>query len=274
MKLGPYQLEIAAEFGPRIISLRHGEGRQQLVTLGPEVALEHDGGVYQFRGGHRLWAAPEIPAITYASDGHRCEVSEGAGMVSIKAPADSAGLVKEIEISLEGEQLVVTHSIRDATGEGRILAAWGITQLPPGGTAVLPFQGEQTAPGANRYLVLWPYTSINDPRLTIGDEAVVLRAVEGPPLKLGAGPAPGRLGYFLDGSLFLKEVESAGNRQVPDFGAAGQVFLGEEFCELESVGELTDLSGGARALLTERWSVVECADIDAAVEMTVGPWDM
>ncbi len=56
---------------------------------------------------------------------------------------------------------------------------------------------------------------------------------------------------------------------MPDFGASGQVYVGQGFCELESVGGLTDLSDDGTAVLREKWGVFECADLDAAVHLTV-----
>lgn len=268
--LGPYRLEIATDFGPRITSFRRGEGPEQFVSLGKEAALEHPGGTYEFRGGHRLWAAPESPDVTYASDTHDCVISEGDGVVSVTAPRDDAGLVKEITVSDDDDSLVVEHRLTSSSEHGMIVAAWAITQLPMGGTAIVPFEAEDTGPSANRYLVLWPYTSIEDRRVNLCDEAIEVRALDGPDLKLGVGPSPGRLGYYQDGVVYIKEVEPAADREVPDFGAAGQVYIGQGFCELESVGGLTDLSNGGEALVRERWSIAECADLDAAIQLTVG----
>lgn len=269
--LGHYRLQIATDFGPRITSLRWDDGPELLAQLGPEVNIEHDGGVYPFRGGHRLWASPEVPAITYASDDHQCVVTEADGVVTVSAPADPAGLVKEITVSLDGESLLVDHEITRAEGDTASLAAWAITQFPLGGTAILPLIGGNTAPSANRYLVIWPYTSIEDRRVALYDDALELEATAGLPIKFGVGPTPGRLGYFLDGVVFLKEIEPATGRMVPDHGAAGQVYIGQHFCELESVGGITDLSGGRAAVLREQWRVVDCGDLDSATRLTVEP---
>jgi hypothetical protein len=268
--LGQYRLGIATDFGPRVTSLRWGESPELLARFGPELVLEYDGGAYPFRGGHRLWASPEVAEITYASDDHECVVSETNGEVTVTAPADPAGLLKELRVSHDGESLVIDHSIAAASGDPARLAAWGITQFPLGGTAIVPVVGADTAPSANRYLVIWPYTSIEDQRVTIYDDAIEMEAVQGPPLKFGVGPSPGRLGYFQEGLLFIKEIEPATGREVPDYGAAGQVYIGEDFCELESVGGLTDLSDGQEALLRERWTVVDCADVDSAMRLIVG----
>lgn len=265
--LGPYELEIASAFGPRIISLRLGDGPELLAKLDRENAITYDGGRYEFRGGHRLWAAPEDPPVTYASDDHECEIERANGTVTVTAPPDGAGVTKSLEISADGRSLIVEHRLTSETVLR--VAPWGITQLPLGGTAIVPFEADDSAPLPNRYLVCWPYTSLEDRRLTLGDEAVEVSAVDGRQLKLGVGPAPGRLGYFQDGTLFMKEIEPAGDQEVPDFGAVGQVYVGRGFCELESVGGLTDLSQDGQATLRERWTVVDCADLDEATALTV-----
>ncbi|MGD2061692.1 MAG: hypothetical protein PVF87_12545 [Acidimicrobiia bacterium] len=262
VQLGPYHLAIAEDFGPRIISVRRGRGPEALATLGPETAIEYPGGVFRFRGGHRLWAAPETPAITYASDEHRCSVAfDGAG-VRVTAPADDAGLVKELRVRDDGGSLVVEHVI---TGEvtGNMIAAWGITQLPLGGVAILPLTGGETGPRANRQLVMWPYTTLADGRLQHGDSTIRIEARDEEPLKLGIGPTVGRLGYLKDGQLFIKELADSSPGPVPDFGAGGQVYIGQGFCELETVGGLVDLRHGA-ATSTERWTLLSCGDTSEA----------
>lgn len=269
VELGAYQLEFATEFGPRITSFRLAAGREQFARLGPESGIEHDGGRYEFRGGHRLWAAPEVPSITYAADDHRCEISDERGALSVVAPPDSAGLTKELRVSEDGNGIVVEHRMTKTDGSAIDVAAWAITQFRLGGTAILPFEARDTGALANRNLVLWPYTSIEDRRLTLSDEAIEIEAIGERPLKVGMGPAPRKLGYYQDGTVFIKEIESAEERNVPDFGAAGQVYVGQGFCELESVGELSDLSDGGEALIRERWTITECADLDEAVALTL-----
>ncbi len=93
----------------------------------------------------------------------------------------------------------------------------------------------------------------------------MITADAGPRLKLGSGPDPGRLGYFVDGRLFIKVVTSSVEAEIhPDRGAVGQVFVDDRFCELESVGPLTELEPGATCSLVERWELVPCPDLAEA----------
>ena len=61
-----------------------------------------DSGTYRFHGGHRLWAAPEVPAITYAPDDHPCAVTTGDDGLTIRAPVDAAGLIKDVSVESRG----------------------------------------------------------------------------------------------------------------------------------------------------------------------------
>lgn len=267
VRLGRYQLGIAEGFGPRIVSLRRDGGPEVLARLGPESLIEYPGGTYSFHGGHRVWAAPELPDITYASEEHPCTIQTTEGKVRISAPPDGAGLVKEMELEPDEDGLLVKHSISsEATGWN--VAAWGITQLPLGGVAVVPFKGEETSPLPNRQLVLWPYTSIADDRLQLADQVVRIQATGQRAIKIGVGPQVGRLGYLRNGQLFTKELVESSPGIIPDFGAAGQVYVGQGFCELETVGGLVDTSVES-ATSTERWSIASCDDLESAERMVL-----
>ena len=54
------------------------------------------------------------------------------------------------------------------------LAPWGITQLPLGSMGILPMPVDGYGFTPNRNLVLWPYTSLNDERLELHDDFVLL----------------------------------------------------------------------------------------------------
>ncbi|HEY5891339.1 MAG TPA: hypothetical protein VIW94_11665 [Acidimicrobiia bacterium] len=268
--LGTYQLDAATSFGPRITSLRRNGGPEILVSLDEDVKIEQAGAPYVFRGGHRLWAAPETPAVTYAPDDHDCEVITSKGSVAISAPPDRAGISKHVVVSPKGDGLAVLHRLTFGSNDADPIAPWAITQFPLGGHAIMPLIGGDTGPLPNRNLVLWPYTRVDDPRVVFRANAVIVSAVAGEKLKLGTGPNPGRLGYLRDGWLFLKTVEPGDGRPYPDLGAVGQVYVGDGFCELESVGPMSVAASGRSATLTEDWCVIQCDSIDEACEMVIG----
>lgn len=259
---------MATEFGPRIVGLRREDSPEILVELGPDVGISGEGGrFYQFRGGHRLWVSPEVPEVSHAPDDHRCVIVADTDRLRVTSPVDSAGFGKELDIHWDGRRLVADHVLR-WSGEGVIQAApWAITQLPLGGTAIVPIAGNDhdSTFQAHASLVLWPYTRLDDPRISWRSRAVLIQADAGPENKLGSGPSPGGLGYLRDGYLFVKHFEGAGGRPMPERGAVGQVYFGEHFCELESVGALVTFEAGSTARHREVWEVSPCPDLETAV---------
>jgi hypothetical protein len=267
-RVGPYDLTAAMGFGPRILGLRSVDSPQLFTSLGDEINIETPGlGTYTFRGGHRLWVSPEQEEISYAPDDRPCTVTTGDGILTISGPQDAAGFQKTIETRWHEGQLLVDHMLR-WQGDGPVeVASWGITQLPLGGVAILPVLGRDpgTSAQANRSLILWPYSRLDDQRITWRERVVLIRGLSGPQLKLGSGPAPGRLGYWRDGFLFVKTLPEIPDRGRPDRGAVAQVYVNEHFCELESVGSITRLEPGEVVGHREVWRVDECADVTSAV---------
>lgn len=272
LEFGPYRLSVATGFGPRVLGLRLGAGPEMFANLSPEVVIDlPDSGIYTFRGGHRLWASPEVPVVTYAPDDEPCRVVTEDGRVEITGPLDRAGLTKSIVVHFAGDQLVVDHSLGNAGTDSRQVAPWAITQLRLGGVALVPTVSPvEDGPEASHSLILWPYTDLSDHRLSWRQGALVVDATAGPPLKLGVGPAPSRLGYLIDGHVFIKELPPAGPGVYPDRGAAAQLYLNEEFCELESVGPLSALEPGSNVSHREVWVIETCDDVDAAHRRVCG----
>lgn len=270
--IGPYRITAATAFGPRLLGLSIDGAGDMFARLPADVVIERADGDFHFRGGHRLWAGPERPATTYAPDDHACVVTTGPDALTVEAPPDAAGLIKRLEVSVTNSSgLSVDHRLTNG-GAGEIrIAPWAITQLALGGTALLPLGASSglDEPQPDRSLVLWPYTSLADSRISWSDRAVAIEASPGPRLKLGSGPNPRRLGYLRDGFLFMKETETAIG-DYPDRGAVGQVFVADQFCELETVGVLALLAPGDTAAHRETWHLTPCADLEAAHRLVGG----
>lgn len=272
LELGPYSIAAATDFGPRLASLRYRQGPELFAQLSDDVLITHpDSGTYRFRGGHRLWAAPEVPAITYASDDHPCVVTTGDDGLAVTAPVDPAGLVKRVSVSLEGESLVVEHQLTNAGLRPLTVAVWAITQFRLGGDALIPIgTGVVHDPfQADSSLVIWPYTDLTDQRLSWRRQAAIVAGAPGPAFKVGSGPDPGRIGYLFERHLFIKEVMPAGTGHYIDRGAVAQVYVEDSFCELESVGPLAALDPGSSASHREIWEVTECVDLASAYDRVV-----
>jgi hypothetical protein len=268
ISLGPYRLQVAVDFGPRILGFRREQGPELFAALGTDVVIDRpDSGVYRFRGGHRLWASPEIPAITYAPDDEPCKVTEHGGTLTVEGPVDRAGLTKRIEVREAQAGVVLDHELGNRGDAPVEVAPWALSQLALGGTAIIPVWGppDEHRLSASGSLITWPYTDLADPRVDWHPGALTVHADAGPAFKVGTGPDPGRLGYLLDGHLFSKTVEPAQAGSYPDRGAVGQFYLGDAFCELETLGTLVTLQPGESVAHREVWEIETCENVEAAL---------
>jgi hypothetical protein len=252
---GAVTVTVTTSVGPRVLGFDRGEGNVMAVL--PGIGLDRPGGGRStFYGGHRLWAGPEEPEVTYEPDDRPCEVTEVEGGIRVGAPADGAGFVKAISVRPVDGGWAVEHELRNEAGRAVTVAAWAITQLRPGGMATLPVPPRGPGPQADRAIVLWPYADLADPRIAFQREVVQVRSSpSGPALKVGVAPGDGPLSYRIGGEVFEKRVEVDPSAVYADRGAALQVYLCDEFCELETLGPLVTLEPGATVRHTERWTL-------------------
>jgi hypothetical protein len=257
------RLEYLTTAGPRVVrfSLR---GRSNLLAELPEVHTETPDGMYYFRGGHRLWVAPETMSGTYRLDNDGVTVDEFPGGVRLTGPRDPVnGIVKIIEVQLVPDQpsVILKHEIRNQGLHPVDLAPWALTMLPLGGLAILPQPTLKTdALGFlhNRILALWPYTHINDPRLILRDDVILIRAVpQLPPIKVGYFNQHGWLAYWFNGNLFRETFNVHADLPHVDGGCNAEVFCDNRFVELESLGAFVTLNPGNSAFLTDTWELWE-----------------
>ncbi|MGZ8604125.1 MAG: hypothetical protein ACXWX9_05150 [Actinomycetota bacterium] len=261
LESGSATVYVTTSVGPRVLGLVGPDGQNVLAIL-PDAALEMPGGGrFRLLGGHRLWAAPEVPEVTYQPDERPCQVHELEGGVRVDAPADGAGLVKSIEIRPEGGGFVLHHALRNASDATMTVAPWAITQVRLGGEVAFPLGGEREGLQASSSLVLWPYTDLADPRIrSSGGEVFVDARPAGPRFKVGAAPGTGHVRYRLGGSVFEKRADVDAGASYADRGAGVQVYLCDEFCEMETLGPLRALPPGEVATHRERWTLRPAAE--------------
>ena len=115
---------------------------------------------------------------------------------------------------------------------------------------------------ANRRLVLWPYTRINDPRLVLRDDFILLHARPAlPPVKVGYANTAGWMAYWRDGILFRKSFDLQPGAAYPDGGCNAETYCGDRFVELESLGALVSIAPGMSTQLSETWELFAGLDV-------------
>ncbi|WP_166242424.1 hypothetical protein [Paenibacillus turpanensis] len=277
---GMVEAVVSIDFGPRVLRCGFVGGQnffmentaKTLSAEGPEFEA-FGGGKWYIYGGHRLWTSPEALPRTYYPDNAPvswCATDNGA---MFTPPAEKwTNIQKEIEISLqpEGTVFTVDHRITNVGPWPVEFAVWSLSVMTTGGTAIIPNADRETGLLANRSVVLWPYSKMNDPRVTWGEKVTLIRQGNGPtPFKLGTPNEKGWAAYFLNNQLFLKQHEHKIGGTYPDDGCSFESYVCDHFLELETLGELRMAAPGEVLEHKESWKLVDGIDINLADETEI-----
>jgi hypothetical protein len=265
-RIGDAFVSVALDAGPRIVSYSRS-GTEQLFADLPEDYIEHpDAGRFYFIGGHRLWRAPERPAITYEPDNRPVTIREFEEGIEITGMADRDGVVKSISMTASGEATVVDHTLRHEGHNDTVTAPWAITQLKVGGTAFLPLtrqfpRSEDVLP--DRSIVLWPYTDPSATDITFNrDEVLMNSSGDADRAKIGTQNTRGWIAYRFFDDLFVKwssTHDDAGS--YPDLGSSIECYRDHRFVELETLGPLVTLRPGDSVRHREVWQIFDLTGV-------------
>ncbi len=245
----------------RITGLTPSGKSNMLADLTDLPAVPTPFGDFHFRGGHRLWHAPEASPRTYIPDTPVTMTQLPAGVLLESQPEPGTGIRKQLEIHLSPDHPSVTliHTLANDGMWPVELAPWAITQFRLGGTVIMPMPVGNADPAGllhNRQFSLWPYARINDPRLKLGDEFILFNAdALLPPFKIGYFNVSGWLAYWQDGILFRKTFDVQRNSFYPDNNCNAEMYCNDQFVELESLGPLKRLDSGASMTHVEKWEI-------------------
>lgn len=276
---GDVEVVVTTDIGPRIIRYGFVQGENILA----EIPGKPGANEWQLWGGHRLWIAPEGKPRSYGPDNTPiAHHSNGTGALRLEQPVEpGTGIQKEIIVTLDasGSGVTVTHKLTNRNAKPFELAAWGLTIMNPGGTAIVPQEpykshDDEVLPA--RPLVLWHYTDLSDPRFAIGSKFVRLStdASRQSPQKFGVGNRVGWAAYARNGLVFIKRTAFDGNATYPDFGSSMEFYTSANFIEVESLGPLRTLKPGESVDHTERWALFKDVTVgksEAEVEAALGP---
>lgn len=265
---GRLQLECLATAGPRVVRLTYGDSANLFAEV-PEIAVSTPYGEYRYLGGHRLWHAPESMPRSYIPDGAGLELSElPAGLILTGQKEEATGIRKRMEIRMQAEQdsVHLVHTLTNEGAENVELAPWAITMFRLGGTAILPLRARDSKRQGllpDRRFSLWPYSRIDDPRLTWQDDYILVSPRAGlPPLKIGTFNPAGWIAYWLDGVLFRKTFAVKPARRHPDLGCNSEIYCDAAILELEALGPLSKMRPGQSVSLSETWDLYDTLDVE------------
>jgi hypothetical protein len=263
------EVRIPLTAGPRIIHYGFCGGRNHLfIDRQNRYVLETKEhqclgkGPWRLIGGHRLGVSPEeYPGSVYPeNDAVAWHESEGG--VQLEAAAETwTSLQKRVEVRFTGKpgEVSVKHFIYNRGDRDVTLAAWPITAMAGGGTAVIPLPVGGSAYKPNWNMALWPYGTMNDPRIGWGEDYITIHQAEGmPKWKFGCYNAQGWLAYLNQNEAFLKRFAAANDPAVyPDRGSSCEIYTNEDFLELESLSPLATIRPGDKVEFEEHWRLLK-----------------
>ena len=268
---GDVELVIPAAIGPRV--MRYGfAGGQNLFHNYPHALGKSGEPTWQNRGGHRLWAAPEDKAITYALDNGPVQLKADSLSVvaTATAPADG-GFRKEMEIQLapRGSRVTILHRLTNNFDRPVRCAAWALSVMRPGGTAIAGFpprarHDERLLP--TNPLVMWGYTDFSDARWRFTKRFLLLR--QDPQAtyqqKTGLFAEDSWAAYSVGGELFVKRARAFADAEYPDFGCSLEIFTNPLMLEVETLGPLVSLPPGGSIEHVEHWGLHRAPELGGA----------
>ena len=248
------RIDYLTDLGPRIIGLYAKGVAGSLFAVTPDAHWPTPHGEYYLHGGHRLWTAPENPFYTCPEED--VTITRQADQVCLQSSTDASGLEKEISFQLAENRVALLHRITWHGRESIQLAPWAITQMRLGGMAVLPQSSAETAFLPNRNLVFWPYSQLQDERLDLHDDWIL---VHGRPdkqaFKIGNYNPYGWIAYAFENVLFTKRFSTNPVNCYPDMGCNVETYVKDSCVELETLGMLTTLNPGDTTEHEESWEI-------------------
>lgn len=245
------RIEVAVDAGPRIVRLSKPGGANVFAET-PDAGWDTvHGRPFRLLGGHRLWAAPEPPLEQQVPDDEPVDVQTGNGTVVVSKGA------RRIELRLDGTRVHVRHELTNDRDAPTRVAAWALTQLRPGGVARVPLGGDgKPEQLPDRNVVLWPYSTLADPRFELTDRELRVHAKPAPSFfKVGCLNRSGEVAYELDDATFVKRFTPQPDAEHADGGCNVEVYVRDEFIELETLSPLQVLAPGAAIEHVEEWEL-------------------
>ena len=259
---GDVEVIATTDVGPRIIRYGFPGGQNLMKEFADQMGRTGES-TWQARGGHRIWMAPEDGVLSYALDNSTVQAAiHGSVLTLTGAVEKETGLQKQmiVELAPQGSGLEVIHRILNKGTAPRRMASWALTMMAPGGTGIVTFPPRGTHPKdlpPTNPLVMWAYTDFTDPRWHFTKKYLTLRndPSVASPQKVGTFNQETAGAYLLGSDLFIKRASARDPLKQPDWGCSYETFTNDQFLEMETLGELSDVPAGGSIQHVERWTL-------------------
>ena len=265
---GGVKLSVTTDIGPRVIFYGKEGGENILFEdVNDEVnkpeelmdpVLKGKGG-WHIYGGHRLWKSPEY-MDTYYPDNAPVKTEILPNGAVFTAPVElTTGLEKSVKITMDEKGVATLEHKFVNKGEKQTtpIAMWALTVMDGGAEAHLPLDTSDTAFLPNRNIVHWCYNKVDDRRLKISDDDIVIGfdKSEPHPLKVGTMNTLGYVFAFTKAGKFTIKLPAPDGGVYPDFSCNVESYTYNLFTEIETLSSLFTLKPGESRTHTEVWSL-------------------
>lgn len=259
---GSTELIVTSDVGPRVI--RYGFiGKENVMCEKSDQMGKTGGDEWKIYGGHRLWHSPEHEVRSYYPDNSPVDVKIIKNGIAVSQPVEKTTMIKkDIEITLDdsGSKVLLKHYMTNYNLWDIELAAWALTVVAPGGLEVVPQETLDTKLLPNRMLSLWPYTDMNDKRVTWGSRYIFLEqdSNAAKPFKFGISNTSGWAAYFNYNDMYIKRFSPMEDMLYPDYSASMyETYTCNFMTEMESLSPLTILGPKEKLEHNEEWELVK-----------------
>ena len=257
---GAADLAVTLDMGPRIIRFGLTGGENEFCEDAPNT-MDTPHGKWSLLGGHRLWHSPEASPRTYSPDNDPVKwqrIENGIKVIQTTEPW--VQIEKEMEITMAGccNKVQIIHRLTNKNAWPVELSVWALSVMAKGGLEVVPQPQRDTGLLGNRVIALWPYSRMNDHRVTWGDKYITIRqdAEYMKPFKFGISNEDGWAAYFNHGNLFIKRFPHIMGAAYPDFGVSYETYTINFMVEMESLSPLVRLEPDAAVSHIEEWELI------------------
>jgi hypothetical protein len=258
------ELVVTTAVGPRIISFRSlkSEKAGNIFLQFPRDEQRANG--FYFRGGHRLWHAPEDLVRTYQPDDEAVAVKPlPKGVALAQQTEEKTGLQKAMKVEIHGEKTVkITHALTNQSLWAIECAAWPVTMMRPGGYGVVPLLPKGSHEKGDLLptwtLIPWSYTDLSAPVWDLHRDFIGINVGKAKEAhKLGLSDYPGWSAYWLDGVTFVKYAAVVPQAKYPDLGCAFETFTNGKMLEFETLSPLVNLPPKQSVTHVEYWTLLD-----------------
>lgn len=264
---GNIELVVTVDVGPRIIRVAFvGKDNFMFEDTADECTKDVGGGkAFHNYGGHRLWISPETFPETYYPDNDPVKYSVNGDTVTFIQPQQTTGFALKMDVTMSDTEnkVNVRHYVTNNGSVARKIAPWAITMLAPGGHELIPVNDNDTGYLPNRYVVVWPYTKMNDPRINWGDKFIIIdqTAPVNGAFKIGLSQIKPWAVYVKGNQMFMKRYTFHPDAEYPDGNCSFETYSCEKFIEMETVGTYKNLAVGETAVHDEIWCLFDKVDV-------------